>query len=422
MTESNETNAQIQLRIKEKEILEAIDTSLSKTKQNTLLDAMSKKRRDEFLELSLNTRNEYFEMTTQERKDFWKLSAKKRKRFVKKTKKEKKGNDVFLDPRLSNYKLIQKKNGTQLINKNQESEVPLINTFNEKLKDEDLFRQLNSFLKTEEDRKELKIKVKTDTTKDSRFDNFKISSHKLIYKNGKDILHIPITEKEIQTILGKEYQEHGAGKGILMFYKRIQSKYLAITRQDVTEFLKSKQQYVLSRPTPHKTNKPIIAKSLNEIWSIDLIDMERPEDTDTTDTNTDEITGGDLESTRASSRNRTLSAKVKDNNEQSKEKIQEAIDEENKKKADIEKREFRWIFTCVDVFSRKVWLVPMKGKSTEFCTKPALMSIIKRAGVKPRHIMVDNGTEFMANFEKFCKEEKIKIRRTRTYSPKQMVS
>ena len=59
----------------------------------------------------------------------------------------------------------------------------------------------------------------------------------------------------------------------------------------------------------------------------------------------------------------------------------------------------------------------MKGKSTEFCTKPALMSIIKRAGVKPRHIMVDNGTEFMANFEKFCKEEKIKIRRTRTYSP-----
>ena len=98
MTESNETNAQIQLRIKEKEILEAIDTSLSKTKQNTLLDAMSKKRRDEFLELSLNTRNEYFEMTTQERKDFWKLSAKKRKRFVKKTKKEKKGNDVFLDP------------------------------------------------------------------------------------------------------------------------------------------------------------------------------------------------------------------------------------------------------------------------------------------------------------------------------------
>ena len=278
---------------------------------------MSKKRRDEFVELSLNTRNEYFEMTTQERKDFWKLSAKKRKRFVKKTKKEKKGNDVFLDPRLSNYKLIQKKNGTQLINKKEESEVPLINTNDEKMKDEDLFRQLNSFLKTEEDRKELKKKVKTDTTKDSRFDNFKISSNKLIYKNGKDILHIPITEKEIQTILGKEYKENGAGKGILMFYKHIQSKYLAITREEVTDFLKTKQQYVLSRPTPHKTNKPIIAKSLNEIWSIDLIDMERPEETDTdttdtTDTNTDEITGGDLEPIRKSSRNITQSAKLKD--------------------------------------------------------------------------------------------------------------
>ena len=43
----------IQLQIKKKRILGAIDTSLSKTKQNKLSEAMSKKRRCEFLELSL---------------------------------------------------------------------------------------------------------------------------------------------------------------------------------------------------------------------------------------------------------------------------------------------------------------------------------------------------------------------------------
>jgi len=321
---------------------------------------------------------------------------------------------AFEDQDLRGYDFKTTKKGTQLVNADEKQPTTL-NARDKVIEKDDVFRQLNAVLGSPQKRQQLFDAVKSG----QRADGYKISNGKLMYDKDDLKRIVPITREDIEAILEQEHKRNGTGKGIMVFYKHIQSKYLGITRNDVSNFLKTKQQYVLSRPTPHKTNKPIVAKSLNEIWSIDLIDMERPpddaNDDDDDDDDTPDVVGGS--GTRKSSRVSKPSRKIKDNASQAEEKKQLAINEERMKKADIEKRGYRWIFTCVEVFSRKVWLVPMKGKSTKFCTLPALKDIIQRAEVKPRHIIVDNGMEFEGHFKSFCKDEGIKIRATRTYSP-----
>jgi transposase InsO family protein len=307
------------------------------------------------------------------------------------------------DPRIANFKLVQQKNGTQLIHTKDNVADPQLNSKNEIIKDVDNFRQLNSFLKTEAKKVELRDSIKNKTNTDPRLANFKVVANKLIYKTDHTTLQVPITDAQLKGVLETEFVEHGAGKGIMLFYKHLQTKYLGITRKQVSDFLNTRMGYVLSRPAPHKTNKPIISKSLNELWSIDLIDMHPTTDTD--------ITGGDI-SIRKSTRTKTPSLKERIT-------AQDKEDNINMTKKQLDDRPYRYIFTCVDVFSRKVWLEPLKGKYTLYDTMPALKSIIQRAGVQPRHIMVDNGVEFMLNFKKFCDDSnpKIKLRRTRTYSP-----
>ena len=285
-----------------------------------------------------------------------------------------------------------------------------LNMKNNPIESEDIFRHLNFVVGTEQKRKV----IKTNLEKGVSQNNFKLKNGELLYDDGDTIQRkVPITDEQIDEILEDEYDQSGAGKGITLFYFHIKTLYLAITRKRVTDFLKTKVGYVLTRPTPHKTNKPIVAKKLNEMWSIDLIDMN-PDDKHVY---TDEITGSAV-GTRNRSGIVVPSTKVKDNKQQ---------EEEAKKN-----RPWRYIMTVVDVFSRKVWLEPLQGKYTEWDTTPAFKRIINRAsglpddatdGVqknKPKHLMMDNGIEFMAKFKEYCEEvsqPKIKLRVTRTYSP-----
>ena len=266
-----------------------------------------------------------------------------------------------------------------------------LNIKNNPIESEDIFRHLNFVVGTEKKRKA----IQTNLEKGVSQKNFKLKNGELLYDDGDTIQRkVPITDEQIDEILEDEYDQSGAGKGITLFYFHIKSLYLAITRKRVTDFLKTKAGYVLTRPTPHKTNKPIVAKKLNEMWSIDLIDMN-PDDKHVY---TDEITGSAV-GTRKRSGIVVPSTKVKDNIQQ---------EEEARKN-----RPWRYIMTVVDVFFRKVWLEPLQWKYTEWDTTPAFKRIINRAsglpddatdGVqknKPKHLMMDNGIEFMAKFKEY---------------------
>jgi hypothetical protein len=109
----------------------------------------------------------------------------------------------------------------------------------------------------------------------------------------------------------------------------------------------------------HRTNKPIISKFPNQLWCIDLIDLS--------------------------------SYATKNKN-------------------------YVYILNCVDVFSRKCFLEPSKKKKAVEI-RNAFKAIVQRENVKPDYIICDNGNEFLGEFQAYCKDNDIKIRFNRAYSP-----
>eukprot|EP01040_Poterioochromonas_malhamensis_P021628 gene21628-26141_t len=63
------------------------------------------------------------------------------------------------------------------------------------------------------------------------------------------------------------------GKGINHFYKYACTKYIGIKRNDVKEYLQSKGEYQMTQNMAKRINKPIIADHVNDMWCIDLVDM-----------------------------------------------------------------------------------------------------------------------------------------------------
>ena len=55
---------------------------------------------------------------------------------------------------------------------------------------------------------------------------------------------------------------------------------------------------------------------------------------------------------------------------------------------------FKIMFAAIDIFSRKAWIVPMKTKEIDDCTK-ALQSIFTKYKVKPSTISSDNDSSFL---------------------------
>ena len=88
--------------------------------------------------------------------------------------------------------------------------------------------------------------------------------------------HIVVKSSDREKIMKQLYDDTklGAGKGILTFYKLVTSKYINIRRSDCEEFLKKQAYYQLQQPLTHTTNKPIVATYPNQLYAIDLIDMD----------------------------------------------------------------------------------------------------------------------------------------------------
>ena len=67
---------------------------------------------------------------------------------------------------------------------------------------------------------------------------------------------------------------------------------------------------------------------------------------------------------------------------------------------------YEFLLTCIDVFSKFAWVVPLKGKTGE--TLVNVFQSILDLGRSPKKLQTDKGTEFLnRNFQKFRKENNI---------------
>jgi hypothetical protein len=71
-------------------------------------------------------------------------------------------------------------------------------------------------------------------------------------------------------------------------------------------------------------------------------------------------------------------------------------------------KNFKYLLTCIDVYSRYVFVEKLKNKLEETVLK-AFLKIIERVG-KPNNINVDMGAEFIySSFKNFCLDNSIKL-------------
>ena len=69
----------------------------------------------------------------------------------------------------------------------------------------------------------------------------------------------------------------------------------------------------------------------------------------------------------------------------------------------------RYLFTCIDVFSKFAWALPIKNKTGK-ATVAALKRIIATSGRKPKDIVMDKGSEFLnTTFLQFLKNQAIRF-------------
>lgn len=190
-----------------------------------------------------------------------------------------------------------------------------------------------------------------------KYKNFIVDNDKLIYKP----LNLEVVYKSnIDKILEDEYNKNDViGKGIKNFYKYIITKYINITRQDIDDFLKTDNNYQMTRQINKRINKPIIAKYPNQIWCIDLIDMS-------------------------------------------------SVSKSN--------YNYKYIISIIDVFTRKCFLEKIKDKTANNVSI-GFNDVCIRAGITPNYIISDNGLEFKGEFSEYCKNNNIKQRFVRAYSP-----
>lgn len=193
------------------------------------------------------------------------------------------------------------------------------------------------------------------------FKNFQMIDNKIVYLPKYNYLIVIENDEQKLDALDKLFNEdtNTIGKGVTNFYKYVTSKYINIKREDVNNYLQTKGYFQMTKNISKRTNKPIIAKYLNQQWAIDLIDM-----------------------------NEILSFN----------------------------RGWRYIMTAVDVFSRKVFLNKLKKKDAAD-VRNAFEEIINENGISPKYLLLDNGNEWLGEFKEYCKENNIKQLFTRSYSP-----
>ena len=161
--------------------------------------------------------------------------------------------------------------------------------------------------------------------------------------------NVKLTDKQTEVIKNIYYVE-GQVVGRDKLYKLVSAEDETITRRQIQGWLRKQKIYQLNKPTQKDTTiKAIIVNEPFKFYQIDLIDYSNKPDF-----------------------------------------------------------KFKYILTCIDVFSKKAYAVAMVNKS-EGITMRALEKIIdKQMGMKPSVIYSDNGKEFGTLMTNTLKERGIK--------------
>jgi transposase InsO family protein len=193
--------------------------------------------------------------------------------------------------------------------------------------------------------------------------NFDVVNHKLVYiPNQLEC----VKTTEVQGKISEMYNDFalGLGVGIKSLYNKLNSRYLGINRKDVENFLQLQTPYQLNKTITKKiTNKPLLAKYPNHLWSCDLIDM----------------TG---------------------------------YEGQNKKK--------KFILTVIDHFSKYVFADALVNKKPQSIINGFESIFNNQSYIYPSKLVSDNGGEFVnALFTEFCETNNIIHVTTMSHSPKQ---
>jgi hypothetical protein len=204
-----------------------------------------------------------------------------------------------------------------------------------------------------------KLKDSEKTHIKVQYKDFGVKDNQIYYK-PLDLLVVPNSNK--QELLKETYDNplYGLGAGIKSFYNKIIGKYLGITRKDVDDFLKTQQYYQLTKAAPRVVNRPIIAKYPNHRWAADLVDM---------------------------------GYYAADN------------------------RNFKWILTIIDFFTKKVFAYALKNKEAE-TVRNGFEQICSSVNTYPLILQTDNGGEFVNEILRdWATDHNVKLVRTLSYSP-----
>lgn len=188
---------------------------------------------------------------------------------------------------------------------------------------------------------------------------FELDGDDLVWKPQ----HLTVVEPDdVNDVINEEWQDlsKSAGLGIKKLYEVIADTYLGITREAVRKYLQSNPKYQLSRPYVKAVNKPILAKKANERWMIDLVDMN---------------------------------PLIQQNNG------------------------YRYILTCIDVFTRFLWTRKLKKKEAVE-VRDALESISREAEAHPDICQSDQGKEFKSEVSQWCSSHNTKQIFVKSYSPR----
>ena len=148
----------------------------------------------------------------------------------------------------------------------------------------------------------------------------------------------------------------GSFGGVERLYRDVkkEGKY-DISRAQLKKWLMKQDTYTLHKPARrHYKRNRVIVGGIDELWQMDLADMQ---------------------------------SHAKENDG------------------------YRYLLVCIDVFSKYVWVIPLKNK-----TGPALVTAFKKileSGRKPQKIQTDEGTEFFnKHFKDLMKSEEIQLYNT----------
>lgn len=107
------------------------------------------------------------------------------------------------------------------------------------------------------------------------YERFSIVEDYLQYDDADLSLRV-IPNQEVEMTLHDLYTnpDEGYGLGIQSFYEKVRFKYLNISREQTSVFLRKQTGYQLTKRERPMVNKPIVANYPNERWAIDLIDIK----------------------------------------------------------------------------------------------------------------------------------------------------